>query len=123
MAHEIGHHIQNVLGIERQVRQAQRQNPSSANRLSVLMELQADCLAGVWANSTARRDLLERGDIEEGLAAAASVGDDAIQKKATGYVNPDSFTHGSSAQRVQWFRRGLETGDPDACDTFSQGGR
>jgi len=121
LAHEIGHHVQNVLGIERQMRQAQRQQPSAANRLSVLMELQADCLAGVWANSAARRNLLEPGDVEEGMGAAAAVGDDRIQKKATGYVNPDAFTHGSAAQRVQWFRRGLENGDPDVCDTFSQG--
>jgi hypothetical protein len=122
LAHEIGHHVQNVLGIERRVRQTQRQRPSTANRLSVLMELQADCLAGVWAHTTARRDLLERGDLEEGLGAAAAVGDDRIQKRATGYVNPDSFTHGSAAQRVQWFRKGLETGDPDTCDTFGSGG-
>ena len=119
IAHEIGHHLQTVLGIERQVRQLQRQNRAQANELSVRMELQADCLAGVWANSTAKRDLLERGDIEESLGAASAIGDDSIQKQTRGRVNPDSFTHGSSAQRVRWFRRGLESGDPDQCDTFA----
>lgn len=121
LAHEIGHHVQNVLGIERSMRQAQRQRPSQANQLSVLMELQADCLAGAWANAAARKGLLEPGDVEEGMGAAAAVGDDRIQKKAQGYVNPDAFTHGTAAQRMKWFRRGLETGDPDVCDTFAQG--
>lgn len=119
LAHEIGHHIQNVLGIERQVRAAQQQRPRAANQLSVAMELQADCFAGVWAHSTAKRDLLDRGDIEEGLNAASAVGDDRLQKQATGRVNPDSFTHGTAAQRASWFRKGLETGDPNACDTLS----
>ncbi|MEM8997729.1 MAG: neutral zinc metallopeptidase, partial [Acidobacteriota bacterium] len=119
IAHEIGHHVQTVLGIERQVRQMQRQDSRMANRLSVLMELQADCFAGVWAHSTAERDLLERGDIEEGLGAAAAVGDDNIQRQTSGRVRPESFTHGTSAQRVEWFRRGFRSGDPDVCDTFS----
>jgi predicted metalloprotease len=119
IAHEIGHHIQNLLGIESEVRRLQARNPGNANDLSVRMELQADCLAGVWGSSTAERGLLERGDVEEGLSAAAAIGDDRIQRMSQGYVQPDSFTHGSSAQRVEWFRRGLETGDPDSCDTFS----
>lgn len=120
IAHEIGHHVQNLLGIEQEVRRAQRQRPGSANELSVRMELQADCLAGVWAHSTARREILEHGDVEEGLGAAAAVGDDRIQKRSTGYVNPDAFTHGTAAQRVEWFRRGLETGDTNVCDTFGR---
>ncbi|MEM7582079.1 MAG: neutral zinc metallopeptidase [Acidobacteriota bacterium] len=119
LAHEIGHHVQTLLGTSTQVRRLQAQNPRQANDLSVRMELQADCYAGVWAHSTARRDLLERGDIEEGLGAAAAVGDDRIQRMSgRGYINPESFTHGSSKQRMQWFRRGFETGDPNACDTF-----
>ena len=118
LAHEIGHHVQNVLGIEQQVRRAQRSNPGAQNDLSVRMELQADCFAGIWANSTARRDLLQEGDIDEGLAAAAAVGDDRIQQSAGGMVNPESFTHGSSAQRASWFRRGFQGGRLDACDTF-----
>jgi hypothetical protein len=118
IAHEIGHHIQNILGVEQQVRDAQRRDPGQANELSVLMELQADCLAGVWGNSAARRGLLEAGDLEEGLNAAAAIGDDRIQKQSTGRVSPESFTHGSSAQRVQWLRKGLETGRVDGCDTF-----
>jgi predicted metalloprotease len=118
LAHEIGHHVQQVMGTASEVRRAQQQRPDLANELSVRMELQADCYAGVWGYSTSRRDILERGDIEEGLAAASAVGDDRIQRQATGRINPDAFTHGSSAQRVQWFRRGLTTGDPRACDTF-----
>ena len=119
LAHEIGHHVQKVLGIEPKVRAAQQRNPSQANELSVRMELQADCFAGIWAHSTAQRDLLERGDVEEGLAAAAAVGDDRIQSMSGRGVNPESFTHGSSQQRVDWFRRGFQSGDPDTCDTFS----
>lgn len=118
LAHEIGHHVQRLSGIERQVREAQRSRPGEANQLSVRMELQADCLAGVWGHSTGKRDLLERGDVEEGLNAAAAIGDDKMQQQAGGRVRPDSFTHGSSKQRVAWFRRGLESGDPDACNTF-----
>ena len=118
IAHEIGHHVQNLLGIEPKVREAQRQDPSRANELSVLMELQADCLAGVWGHSAAQRGKLEAGDLEEGLNAAAAIGDDRLQKKATGRVSPESFTHGTSAQRMQWLRRGLESGKVEACDTF-----
>jgi len=118
LAHEIGHHVQNLLGIERKLRQAQRSQPGRANQLSVQMELQADCFAGIWGNSTARRDLLEAGDIEEGLNAAAAIGDDRIQKMSAGYINPDAFTHGSSVQRVEWFKRGLKDGNPELCDTF-----
>ncbi|GMR24315.1 MAG: neutral zinc metallopeptidase [Acidobacteriota bacterium] len=120
IAHEIGHHVQNLLGIERQVRQLQAGNPGSRNNLSVRMELQADCLAGVWGYSTAQRGVLEQGDVEEGLDAAAAIGDDRIQRQTQGYVVPDAFTHGSSAERVEWFKRGLMSGDPDQCDTFSE---
>jgi predicted metalloprotease len=121
LAHEIGHHLQNLLGVERQVRQLQRQNPGAQNQLSVRMELQADCFAGVWAHSTAQRNLLEAGDVEEALRAAAAVGDDHIQKMSRGHVSPESFTHGSSAQRMEWFRRGMQAGNPEACNTFAAG--
>lgn len=120
IAHEMGHHMQNLLGIEARVRQGQRQDRRQRNQLSVLMELQADCFAGVWGHSAQHRKLLEPGDIEEGLRAAAAVGDDRLQKAATGRVSPESFTHGSAAQRSQWFRRGLESGRLEACDTFNQ---
>ena len=120
IAHEIGHHIQNVLGIDNQMRRAQQQRPDLANQLSVRLELQADCLAGVWGHSTAQRNLLEQGDIEEGLNAAAAIGDDRIQSRSGRGVQPDKFTHGSSAQRLEWFRRGLESGRMDACDTFGR---
>ncbi|HEY0971643.1 MAG TPA: neutral zinc metallopeptidase [Gemmatimonadales bacterium] len=116
LAHEIGHHVQHILGIDEEVRRAQQANPRQANDLSVRLELQADCLAGVWGNSA--QGLLEPGDVEEGLTAAAAIGDDRIQRQQTGMVNTDKFTHGSSAQRVEWFRRGLESGDPNVCDTF-----
>ncbi|HET8550204.1 MAG TPA: neutral zinc metallopeptidase [Bryobacteraceae bacterium] len=119
ITHEIGHHVQNLLGIERRFRQSQRMNPGSANSLSVRMELQADCFAGVWGHSTGQRQILEQGDVEEGLRAAAAIGDDRLQRMGQGYVNPDSFTHGTSQQRVHWFRRGLETGDVRVCDTFN----
>jgi len=119
LAHEIGHHVQWLLGTEEQVRRAQRVRPSQENDLSIRMELQADCYAGVWAYAAERAQLLEVGDIDEGLNAAAAVGDDRLQRMSTGHVNPDSFTHGSSAERVAWFRRGYTTGRPDACDTFS----
>jgi predicted metalloprotease len=122
LAHEIGHHVQKITGIEQEVRRRQRDRPRMANDLSVLMELQADCLAGLWGFSTARRELLEAGDIEEGLNAAAAIGDDRIQRMSGQFVNPDAFTHGSSKQRTKWFRRGLETGDLDACDTFGEPG-
>jgi hypothetical protein len=114
LAHEIGHHVQTVLGIDREVRRAGR-----SNELSVRMELQADCFAGVWGHSTAKRDILERGDVEEGLNAAAAIGDDRLQRRSGGQVNPDSFTHGTSEQRAQWFRRGLESGTVEACNTFA----
>jgi uncharacterized protein len=120
IAHEVGHHVQKLIGVEPQVRQAQRRDPSAANLLSVRMELQADCLAGVWGHSTGQREILERGDVEEGLNAAAAIGDDRIQEQTTGEVQPEGFTHGSSEQRVHWFRRGLETGDPERCDTFRE---
>ncbi|MGH7615215.1 MAG: KPN_02809 family neutral zinc metallopeptidase [Gemmatimonadales bacterium] len=119
LAHEIGHHVQWLLGTEEQVRRAQRTRPSQENDLSVRMELQADCYAGVWAHAAERARLLEVGDIDEGLNAAAAVGDDRLQRMSRGHVNPDSFTHGSSAERVAWFRRGYTTGQPGACDTFS----
>jgi predicted metalloprotease len=118
IAHEIGHHVQNVTGIEPKVRQRQQARPSEANALSVRMELQADCFAGVWGHSTAQRSILEGGDVEEGLGAASAIGDDRIQGQAGRRVNPESFTHGSSRQRVAWFKRGLETGDVRQCDTF-----
>ena len=118
LAHEIGHHVQKQAGIERAVREQQSAHPGEANELSVRLELQADCFAGVWGHSTARRDLLDPGDVDEGLAAAAAVGDDRIQEMATGDVHPESFTHGSSQQRAEWFRRGFESGDPKFCDTF-----
>jgi predicted metalloprotease len=120
IAHEIGHHVQNVLGIDNQMRRAQQQRPDLANSLSVRLELQADCLAGVWGHSTGQRDLLEQGDIEEGLNAAAAIGDDRIQRMAGRGVHPEKFTHGSSAQRYEWFKRGLESGRTDACDTFGR---
>jgi hypothetical protein len=119
LAHEIGHHVQSQLGTERELRARQQARPADANALSVRLELQADCYAGVWAHSTARRDLLEAGDLEEGLSAAAAVGDDRIQEMATGEVRPESFTHGSSRERATWFRRGFESGDPGSCDTFA----
>ena len=123
VAHELGHHVQHLLGIDQRVRQEQDSRPGVANQLSVALELQADCFAGVWGNSTSQRKLLEQGDVEEGLGAASAVGDDRIQSQMTGSIRPDKFTHGSSAQRVQWFRRGLESGDPNSCDTFGSLGR
>ncbi|MGV8038687.1 MAG: neutral zinc metallopeptidase [Thermoanaerobaculaceae bacterium] len=123
IAHEIGHHVQNLLGLDEKVRLLQQQRPDLANDLSVRMELQADCFAGIWAHSTARRDILERGDLEEALGAAAAIGDDRLQRQAGQRVNPDTFTHGSSAQRVEWFRRGFESGDVSRCDTFRTSGR
>ena len=118
LAHEIGHHIQRLTGIEERVRSAQRASRSRANELSVAMELQADCLAGVWGASAARRGVLEPGDVEEGLRAAAAIGDDRIQQMSGRGVHPESFTHGSSEQRVRWLHRGLERASLDACDTF-----
>jgi uncharacterized protein len=119
VAHEIGHHVQNLLGVMDDVNLAQQESPDEANDLSVRLELQADCLAGIWAHSAVRQeDLLETGDLEEGLNAAAAVGDDRIQKQSGGEVNPDTFTHGTGEQRVTWFKKGFQTGDPSACDTF-----
>ena len=122
VAHEIGHHVQNVLGIERKVRNIQQQNPQAGNQLSVAMELQADCFAGVWAHSTADRQVIDQADVKAGLQAAAAVGDDRLQKMSQGYVTPDSFTHGSSQQRMAWFNRGLQSGQVSACNTFAAGG-
>jgi predicted metalloprotease len=121
LAHEIGHHVQTLLGTEAQMRRLQRASPGDANALSVRLELQADCYAGVWGHSTAQRQILEAGDVENGLNAAAAIGDDRLQRMSSGRVMPERFTHGSSAQRVEWFRRGLETGRVEACDTFSGG--
>ena len=121
IAHEIGHHVQHVLGVDTRVRQMQQSRPREANELSVRLELQADCFSGVWANSTSQRRLLEQGDVEEALNAAAAIGDDRIQRQTTGSINPESFTHGSSQQRVSWFRRGMESGNPESCDTFAGG--
>jgi predicted metalloprotease len=120
IAHEVGHHVQNLLGITDQVHaQRERLSERDGNRLSVALELQADCFAGVWAHhAETRRDLLEPGDAEEGLAAAAAVGDDRIQRRTQGQVVPESFTHGSAEQRMSWFRRGFESGDPRHCNTF-----
>jgi predicted metalloprotease len=120
LAHEIGHHVQKLLGIDARVRLAQEARPDLAKAFSVRMELQADCLAGVWGHSTGQRGILEQGDVEAGLSAAAAIGDDRIQRMTVGSVHPESFTHGSSAQRVQWFRTGLEKGDVQACDTFGK---
>lgn len=121
VAHEIGHHVQTLMGIsERNMAARQRASEAEANALSVRQELQADCFAGIWAHNADRsRQLLEQGDIEEGLNAAAAIGDDRLQKQARGYVAPESFTHGSSEQRVRWFKRGYETGAVGSCDTFA----
>jgi hypothetical protein len=119
LAHELGHHVQHLEGIDEQMRQLQKQHPDQANELSVKLELQADCFAGVWGHSTDQRQLLDPGDIQSGLQAAASVGDDRLQKMTTGHVSPESFTHGTSAQRAAWFKRGFDSGDPKACNTFS----
>ncbi len=120
LAHEIGHHVQKLLGIEGKVRAAQEQNPQAANQLSVALELQADCFAGVWGHSTDRRKLLDPGEVREGLNAAAAVGDDRLQRMAGRNVNPETFTHGSSQQRMDWFQKGFSTGDMKACNTFAQ---
>ncbi|WP_179406523.1 KPN_02809 family neutral zinc metallopeptidase [Novosphingobium marinum] len=117
MAHEYGHHVQHVTGLAGQVRSAQQQNPRGANQLQVRMELQADCYAGVWAGRN--RNLIEQGDMEEGLRAASAIGDDALQSGSGRAVNPESFTHGSSQQRMEWLERGLRTGNDEACDTFA----
>lgn len=122
IAHEVGHHVQHLLGIDQKVQSAQRRLPQrEANQLSVRLELQADCLAGVWAHHTGtQRATLEPGDIEEALNAASRIGDDTLQRQSSGRVRPDSFTHGSSAQRQRWFARGLKSGSMDACDSFRE---
>lgn len=127
LAHEIGHHVQTLLGTEGQMRQMQRSNPGSANAMSVRLELQADCYAGVWGHEASQSGRavaggveLDPGDMEEGLRAAGAIGDDRLQKLGTGRVMPEKFTHGSSEQRVTWFKRGFDSGDPRACDTFQQ---
>ncbi|HKU14275.1 MAG TPA: neutral zinc metallopeptidase [Steroidobacteraceae bacterium] len=121
VAHEVGHHVQTLLGIsERTMAARQRASEAEANALSVRQELQADCFAGIWAHNADRsRQLLESGDVEEGLNAAAAVGDDRLQQQSRGYVSPESFTHGSSEQRVRWFKRGFEQGKVESCDTFN----
>ncbi len=118
LAHEVGHHLQNVLGTEKKVRREQRIAKDRENELSVRMELQADCYAGVWGNLTKQRGVLEAGDLEEALRAANAIGDDTLQKQASGRVRPEKFTHGSAAQRMKWFRSGFDSGRLDACDTF-----
>jgi predicted metalloprotease len=120
LAHELGHHVQKLTGIEGKVHQLQESNSREVNPLSVKLELQADCLAGVWAHSTQQRGLLEEGDVESAMGAASAVGDDRLQKMSTGHVNPDSFTHGSSQQRTHWFNAGFANGTIAACNTFSQ---
>ena len=122
LAHELGHHVQHLLGIDAQSRRLQRANPGSENAVSVRLELQADCFAGIWGHSTEQRRLLSEGDIDEGLNAAAAVGDDRLQRAATGRVNTETFTHGSAAQRSAWFKRGFTTGQIEACDTFGDRG-
>ena len=120
IAHEIGHHVQKLLGIESKVQRMRQNNPAQSNPLSVRLELQADCLAGVWAKSTEQRKIIDQSDVESALRAAAAVGDDRLQKMATGHVSPESFTHGSSRERTQWFQNGLTSGRTSACDTFAR---
>jgi len=124
IAHEVGHHVQTMTGVTEQMNAMRnRVSDADANALSVRQELQADCFAGVWGSYAAKRSLLEPGDTEEGLRAAAAIGDDRLQKRTQGHVVPESFTHGSSAQRVEWFTRGLESGKPENCDTFNRESR
>jgi predicted metalloprotease len=120
VAHELGHHVQKILGIEQKVSQLQQSDPREQNPLSVKLELQADCFAGIWAHSTQQRGLLEQTDIQSALGAAAAVGDDRLQKMSSGHISPESFTHGTSAQRMSWFRKGFDTGSITACNTFAQ---
>jgi uncharacterized protein len=120
VAHELGHHVQKILGIEQKVSQLQQSDPRQQNPLSVRLELQADCFAGIWAHSTQQRGLLEQTDIKSALGAAAAVGDDRLQRMSTGHVSPESFTHGTSEQRMGWFRKGFDTGSIAACNTFAQ---
>jgi predicted metalloprotease len=119
LAHEVGHHVQKLLGIEGKARAAQEGSPQSAKAISVRLELQADCFAGVWGHSTDQRHLLESGDVEAAMRAAGAVGDDRLQRMGTGHVNPESFTHGSSAQRTEWFQRGFQGGTIESCNTFA----
>jgi predicted metalloprotease len=119
IAHEIGHHVQKLLGIEGKLQRLRQSNPAQANPLSVRLELQADCFAGVWAKSTEQRKIVDQSDISAGLRAAAAVGDDRLQKMATGHISPENFTHGSSQQRMQWFQSGLDSGKIEACNTFA----
>lgn len=119
IAHEFGHHVQKLTGVTDQVQSAEQRSPDESNELSIRLELQADCFAGVWGHTAYAKGELEAGDVEEGLAAAAAVGDDRLQREATGRVNRETWTHGSSAQRDKWFKKGFDTGDPNACDTFS----
>jgi uncharacterized protein len=119
IAHELGHHVQQQLGTSEEVTRLQRDQRENANELSVRLELQADCYAGVWGNTVYKQGDLEKGDVREALRAAGAVGDDRLQRQATGEINPDSFTHGTSEQRRSWFEKGYESGDPNACDTFS----
>jgi predicted metalloprotease len=118
IAHEVGHHIQHLTGIDEQVRANQQRNPDDANEWSVRLELQADCFAGIWGRSLQSRNQLEPGDVEEGLNAAAAIGDDRIQRMSGQSVSPESFTHGSSAQRVDWFNRGMQSGSTESCNTY-----
>lgn len=118
LAHELGHHVQHLVGTDAQVRSRQESNPDAANELSVRLELQADCYAGVWGHDAASRGKLDPGDVEEALGAASAVGDDRIQQQTQGRVNVDAFTHGSAAQRAEWYKRGMESGDMQSCDTF-----
>jgi predicted metalloprotease len=119
IAHEVGHHVQHITGMEDRMRSLQQSNPARENEMSVRFELQADCYAGVWAHSTQQRQLLEQGDVEEAMGAASAIGDDRIQRQSGGRIRPETWTHGSAEQRTAWFRRGLQSGDPRACDTFS----
>jgi predicted metalloprotease len=119
IAHELGHHVQSLMGTMTKVSQEEQTDPSRTNELSVRTELQADCYAGVWGQTAYKKGQLEDGDLQEGLNAAAAVGDDKIQSTTTGSINPDSFTHGTSAQRVKWFKTGFDSGKPDSCDTFA----
>ncbi|HEY4129884.1 MAG TPA: neutral zinc metallopeptidase [Gemmatimonadaceae bacterium] len=118
ITHELGHHVQHILGIDQQIRRAQQTNPEEASALSVRLELQADCFAGVWGHYSDDEGILESGDLESGINAAAAVSDDRIQRQTTGHVNLDTFTHGSSRQRVDWFKRGFTSGDVKSCNTF-----
>jgi predicted metalloprotease len=120
LAHELGHHVQKLIGLDQKVHAAQEQNPRAANQLSERLELQADCFAGIWGHSTDQRNLLDPGEVREGLNAAAAVGDDRLQRMAGRSVNPETFTHGSSQQRMEWFQKGFSSGDMNACNTFAQ---